>query len=343
MMRALLMGVLGLTLVTGCGDGKPPGKFKSWKMGASERIEYASETYEPAAAESAETPPDKKDEQPKAEKKLTAIPPPATAKVEPTRTKEPAPAAETEKPKTSEDEADAEPAEAATTEEDATEAAPEPAQPDAEPAEATDVAKIEQPTATEAPKTETAAAEEAPKTETPAAEETAETEEKVAEPPAKAEAAPKEAKSAAQVEKAPVAEAPKSEISPQLLAKGKKIFGIHCIACHQLNGQGLAGAFPPLVGSEWVLGPPERPIAIVLNGLMGEIEVKGQKWNSVMAPLGAVLKDDQIAAVLTYVRNAWGNSASEVDVKTVKKVRKAAKGKSMWNGGAAVNAFVKKL
>jgi mono/diheme cytochrome c family protein len=126
--------------------------------------------------------------------------------------------------------------------------------------------------------------------------------------------------------------------------KGKKVFGIHCVACHQMNGQGLPGAFPPLVGSDWVLGDPRRPAAIVIRGLMGEIEVKGQKWNNVMAPLGQTLDDAEIAAALTYVRNAWGNSASGVDSELVSGVREALEGKSgMWQGGDAVNAFVEGL
>ena len=132
-------------------------------------------------------------------------------------------------------------------------------------------------------------------------------------------------------------------VDPELFAQGQKVFSIHCIACHQASGQGLAGAFPPLVGSEWVLEDPRRPISIVLLGLMGEIEVKGQKWNSVMAPLGTVLKDDEVAAVLTYVRNAWGNQAPAVETAMVKELRTKLRGKGMWNGGEAVNAFVQSL
>jgi len=106
---------------------------------------------------------------------------------------------------------------------------------------------------------------------------------------------------------------------------GAKVFQATCQACHQADGMGIAGSFPPLVQSEWVLGPEERMIAIVLNGLSGPIEVKGKKFNSVMTPLGSSLNDAKIAAVLSYVRSnvAWGNDASEVTAEKVKEVRSA--------------------
>ncbi len=84
-----------------------------------------------------------------------------------------------------------------------------------------------------------------------------------------------------------------------------------CSACHQATGLGITGAFPPLAGSEWVAGPVENLIRIQLRGLKGEIEVKGVKYNSVMSP-NSNMSDDQIAEVLTYVRNAWGNEGSAV-------------------------------
>lgn len=151
-----------------------------------------------------------------------------------------------------------------------------------------------------------------------------------------AETAPEEETAKAADEAA--AAAPSGGIDPAVMKKGEQSFAL-CMACHQANGMGLAGAFPPLVASEWVLGDPARPIAIVINGLMGEIEVKGKKYNNVMAGLGGALKDDQIAAVLTYVRNSWGNSAPAVDVELVKTIRAELAGTSMWNGGAAVTAF----
>lgn len=102
---------------------------------------------------------------------------------------------------------------------------------------------------------------------------------------------------------------------------GKSVYLANCAACHQANGGGVPGAFPPLAGSEWAVGSEERIIRIVLNGLQGPIKVSGHDFNNVMAPLGAVLKDEQIANVLSYVRQEWGNSAPEVLPETVAKVR----------------------
>ena len=122
-----------------------------------------------------------------------------------------------------------------------------------------------------------------------------------------------------------------SEIDPEKMARGKEVYmrvGI-CFTCHQPNGEGLPPAFPPLAGSEWLDGDTDRQIKIVLKGLMGEIEVKGQPYNGVMTPLEALLKDDEIADVLTYVRNEWGNSGPEVSADQVKAVREATKGQTM--------------
>lgn len=102
---------------------------------------------------------------------------------------------------------------------------------------------------------------------------------------------------------------------------GKSVFLANCATCHQANGLGVPGAFPPLAGSEWAQGNEERIIRIVLHGLQGPITVEGKEFNNVMAPLGAVLKDEQIANVLSYVRSEWGNTAPEVQPETVAKVR----------------------
>lgn len=102
---------------------------------------------------------------------------------------------------------------------------------------------------------------------------------------------------------------------------GKRVYTSTCMACHQASGMGVPGQYPPLAGSDWVTGSEERMIRIVLHGLNGPITVSGQEYNNVMAPLGAVLKDEQIANVLSYVRSEWGNSAPEVQPETVSKVR----------------------
>lgn len=107
----------------------------------------------------------------------------------------------------------------------------------------------------------------------------------------------------------------------QRIKNGKKLYITHCgAACHQVDGKGLAGSFPPLVETKWVMGDKEVLIDIVLNGLQGEIEVKGVKYNQIMAAL-PYLKDQEVADILTYVRDRWGKGASPVTPEEVAKVR----------------------
>lgn len=95
-----------------------------------------------------------------------------------------------------------------------------------------------------------------------------------------------------------------------------------CAPCHQPTGQGTPGVFPPLAGAEWVLeSDPGKIIRIVLDGMQGPVEVKGQMYNNAMPPWRPTLNDEDIAHVLTYVRQAWGNNASPVTVEQVAKVR----------------------
>lgn len=93
-----------------------------------------------------------------------------------------------------------------------------------------------------------------------------------------------------------------------------------CGACHQADGSGVPGLYPPLNETEWVTGEKERLIKIVLQGLEGEIEVNGEKYNQVMAALG-YLEDDKIAGILTYVRHKFGNGADAVTTEEVAAVR----------------------
>jgi mono/diheme cytochrome c family protein len=107
---------------------------------------------------------------------------------------------------------------------------------------------------------------------------------------------------------------------------GKKLFNnAACNTCHQVNGMGTPGVFPPLVDSEWVLGSEERVIRIVTYGLQGPVTVKGVQFPGA-APMPAFGKvpgggfnwsDDKIAAVLTYVRSEWGNNASAITAEQV--------------------------
>jgi mono/diheme cytochrome c family protein len=107
---------------------------------------------------------------------------------------------------------------------------------------------------------------------------------------------------------------------------GKRLYS-NCMSCHQANGRGLPPVYPPLRGSDIVLGDPETLVKILLHGLEGKLEVDGQAYNQVM-PAAPVRGDDEIAAVLTYVRSAWGNSAGAVDAALVAKVREETKGRN---------------
>jgi mono/diheme cytochrome c family protein/glucose/arabinose dehydrogenase len=131
------------------------------------------------------------------------------------------------------------------------------------------------------------------------------------------------------VEKAPTA----AGIKPEVMAKGKAIYmqDGYCNTCHQADGKGLeAAGFPPLNGSKWVTGNEDRLIKLVMKGLYGPIEVNGKQYPGQvpMTPYAGMLKDDEMAAVLTYVRNAFGNKAPAVTPEKVKAIRASIKDKT---------------
>lgn len=97
-----------------------------------------------------------------------------------------------------------------------------------------------------------------------------------------------------------------------LMTYGKKVYetgdgGIACTTCHGAEGKGTPGAFPPLVGQKDHMGDCTKHAGIVIHGLRGEIVVDGTTYNAVMTPQGAMLNDLQIAAVISYERQSWGN------------------------------------
>jgi mono/diheme cytochrome c family protein len=113
-------------------------------------------------------------------------------------------------------------------------------------------------------------------------------------------------------------------VLPLSAQDGGQLYGYYCAACHADNGEGAtAGVFPPLAGSEWLSGEPDRAIKIVLHGMQGPVEVAGKSYNLVMPPQGQVLSDANLAAILTYVRTAWGNDEDVVAPDRVAKVRAA--------------------
>jgi nitrite reductase (NO-forming) len=95
------------------------------------------------------------------------------------------------------------------------------------------------------------------------------------------------------------------------IEKGKLVFMQTCAVCHQTNGQGLPQVFPPLAGSDFLMADKARSIRIVLQGMSGPIMVNGTKYDSVMPPI-VQLTDEQVANVLTFVRNSWGNTGEAV-------------------------------
>ena len=114
------------------------------------------------------------------------------------------------------------------------------------------------------------------------------------------------------------------------VALGKTQFNAVCITCHQSTGLGIAGIYPPLAGSEWVNGPSARLIRIVLYGLKGQITVEGHAYGAAAMPVfGQVAgsaynwNDEKVAAVLTYVRQEWGNKSGPVTADEVAAVHKA--------------------
>ncbi len=121
-----------------------------------------------------------------------------------------------------------------------------------------------------------------------------------------------------------------------LFKKGKKLYSTpgSCVTCHMTNGKGLEAAqFPPLVNTEWVTGSEEVLIRITLHGIQGPMKVGDKEYGLVpMVPtIWANWSDEEIAAVLTYIRNEWGNEASEISPETVKKIRaKDGKRRAPW-------------
>lgn len=125
------------------------------------------------------------------------------------------------------------------------------------------------------------------------------------------------------VDPRPVIVGPGADLDPFQFAmkKGASTYNA-CAGCHQATGVGQPGAIPPLAGSEWVTGGTERIARIAMHGLIGPVTVKGMNFNGVMVP--PALNDTEIAQVLTYIRNSWGNQAPMITKEMVSKVRGAA-------------------
>ena len=110
------------------------------------------------------------------------------------------------------------------------------------------------------------------------------------------------------------------------IAIGKRLYVTQgCVSCHQATGLGQSGAIPPVAKSEWVTGSEARLNRILLHGLQGEVKVSDAIYNGNMPAFGVKLKDDQIAAVLSYIRQEWGNQAAAITPEAVTAARDATK------------------
>ena len=125
-----------------------------------------------------------------------------------------------------------------------------------------------------------------------------------------------------------VAAAVPAEAAP---APGAAQYGQYCAVCHQANGQGMPGSFPPLKDDPIVKGDPHYLARVVLYGLQGRIEVNGHPYTSPMAGFAAKMNDMQVADLLTYIRSSWGNNAPEISADVVKAER-AVPGTPQDNG-----------
>ena len=116
----------------------------------------------------------------------------------------------------------------------------------------------------------------------------------------------------------------KQPLDPMVI--GRRVYN-SCAACHQMDGQGVAGAYPPLKGAEWVTGDPRILARILLHGLQGPMSVRGTNYSGAM-PAWSSLSSEELAGVMTYIRNSWGNEAGEVSAKLVADVRQSVASRS---------------
>jgi mono/diheme cytochrome c family protein len=131
-----------------------------------------------------------------------------------------------------------------------------------------------------------------------------------------------------------------AKAAPAGKADGGALYAALCAACHQATGAGLPGVFPPLAGSEWVVGKPGVVIRILLHGVQGPLTVKGTKYDGQMPAFAAQQDDAGLAAIATYIRSQWGNAAEAVTPAMVAEERAATASRTApWNGDADLAAM----
>lgn len=116
-------------------------------------------------------------------------------------------------------------------------------------------------------------------------------------------------------------EAPAEPVELTQMELGENIYGSVCSTCHQSNGEGVEGAFPTLVDTDYVNGSIGRFAGIIIHGLYGEMEINGINYNGNMPAWGEQISDEEVAAVMTYVRNSFGNNSTDVPIDSIKSYR----------------------
>jgi nitrite reductase (NO-forming) len=116
------------------------------------------------------------------------------------------------------------------------------------------------------------------------------------------------------------------------LAKGHSLFENNCSACHQAHGEGMPGVFPNLAKSDFLAADPQRAVHFVLHGHTGQITVNGVTYDGSMPDVGANLSNQDVADILTYVLNSWGNPGGEIQPDAVAQIRS---GGSQGGSGAS--------
>jgi mono/diheme cytochrome c family protein len=122
---------------------------------------------------------------------------------------------------------------------------------------------------------------------------------------------------------------------------GKQLYAAQCVACHQASGKGLAGVFPPLDASEWVIGDERIVVNILLHGIVGEITVAGVAYKGNM-PAFKQLGDAELAALTSHVRGAWSNKAPPIKPELIAQERKASTRTAPFAGGDELKALAAK-
>jgi mono/diheme cytochrome c family protein len=128
-----------------------------------------------------------------------------------------------------------------------------------------------------------------------------------------------------QLSNVPLFAAPRPDLMAPTEQKGKAIYEQTCLACHQADGGGVPGMNPPLANSPYVQGPAPKLIGIILNGLNDGVEIEGESYSNPMPAFTSVLKDEEIADVLTYLRCHFGNKAGPIKPVQVSRIRQGLK------------------